>query len=93
MEDAGMWEDSQYCWVVFCKNRWFHLRRNLFYGHRITLAETDAVSPPPPLQGRFTVRCDACGKQYHYKPSDVLRYEQNVPESFARHPLVDFDED
>lgn len=82
-----MWEDDQYCWVVSCKNRWFHLRRNIFYGHRIVLAETDAIAPLPSLEDRFTVRCDLCGKDYLYRSSDVLRYEQKVPESFTPHPL------
>src|SRR5947207_1812117 len=32
---CGMWEDSRYCWVVICKNHWFHVRQNIFFGHRI----------------------------------------------------------
>lgn len=82
-----MWEDSQYCWVVFCKNRWFHLRRNIFYRHRITLAETDAVAPLPPPGDCFTVRCDVCKRDNLYSSSDILRYEQEVPEPFTHHPL------
>lgn len=82
-----MWENSDYCWVVLCKNSWFHLRRNLFSSHRIPLAETDAVTPLPALSGSFSVRCDECGKEYFYKPSDVRRYEQQLPESFVPHPL------
>ncbi len=82
-----MWEDSRYCWVVLCKNHWFHVRKNLFFRHRIPLAETDAVMPRPILEGRFTVRCDECGKEYHYKPSDVRRFEQEPPASFTPHPL------
>jgi hypothetical protein len=82
-----MWEDSDYCWVVLCKNHWFHVRRNLFSSHRIALGETDAVAPLPPLDDLFTVRCDECGKEYLYKPSEVRRYEQELPESFVPHPL------
>jgi hypothetical protein len=82
-----MWEDSNYCWVVLCKNHWFHLRQALFTSHRIPLGETDAVMSLPALKGRFSVRCDECGKEYLYRPSDVRRYEQELPESFFPHPL------
>ena len=82
-----MWEDSNYCWVVLCKNHWFHLRQALFTSHRIPLGETDAVMSLPALKGRFSVRCDECGKEYLYKPTDVRRYEQELPESFNPHPL------
>jgi len=82
-----MWVDSHYCWVVLCKNHWFHLRQNLFFRHRIPLAETDPVAPRPFLEGRFAVRCDDCRKEYSYKPSDVLKYEQELPDSFTPHPL------
>jgi hypothetical protein len=82
-----MWEDSNYCWVVLCKNHWFHLRQNLFASHRIPLGETDAVAALPPIKERFRVRCDECGTQYLYRLSDVRRYEQELPESFAPHPL------
>jgi hypothetical protein len=84
-----MWEDSQYCWVVFCRNWWFHLRENILYGHRIPLAETDAVASLPPLNDSFIVRCDTCGKEYSYELSDVFRYEQAPPGSFTPHPLFD----
>jgi hypothetical protein len=82
-----MWEDSRYCWVVLCKNHWFHIPKNLFFRHRIALAETDAVMPRPSIKDRFTVRCDECGKEYIYKPSEVLKYEQPPPEPFTPHPL------
>ena len=82
-----MWEDSNYCWVVLCKNRWFHLRRSLFSSHRIPLGETDAVTPMPALDAPFPVRCDECGAERLYKPSDVRRYEQEFPDSFMAHPL------
>src|ERR1700686_1453409 len=82
-----MWVDSHYSWVVLCKNHWFHLRQNLFFRHRIPLAETDPVSPRPSLESRFSVRCDDCRKEYFYKPSEVIRIEQELPDSFTPHPL------
>ncbi len=82
-----MWADSHYVWVVLCKNHWAHLRMNLFYKHRIPLGETDPVAPRPSLEGHFKVRCDECGKEYLYKPSEVLRFEQELPETFTPHPL------
>jgi hypothetical protein len=85
-----MWEDSSYCWVVLCKNSWFHLRKQLFNHHRIPLGEADAVTPLPPLDGPFRVRCDECGKEYLYTPSDVRKYEQELPEPFTPHPLFRF---
>jgi hypothetical protein len=81
------WEDSGYCWVVVCKNHWVHRRYNPFHSHRIPLAQTDAVMPRPKIDGTFPVRCDDCGKEYAYEPSEVLRYEQDLPESFTPHPL------
>jgi hypothetical protein len=33
-----MWEDNEYCWVVVCKNRWFHMRQNMFLGIKFRLA-------------------------------------------------------
>jgi len=86
-ERKGMWVDSHYCWVVLCKNHWFHLRQNLFFRHRIPLAETDPVARRPSLQGRFRVQCDDCRREYFYKPSDVLKYEQELSDSFTPHPL------
>jgi hypothetical protein len=86
-----MWEDNSYCWVVLCKNDWLHRRENLFYKHRIPLAETDVYAPSPALKGNFTVRCDECHKEYLYKPSDVLRHDQELPVSFTPHPLFQLD--
>ena len=82
-----MWEDTHYCWMVICKNRWYHLRQNLFYGHRIPLGETDVYGTLPTLKSSFSVQCDDCRKEYQYKPSEVLRYEQELPKSFTPHPL------
>jgi hypothetical protein len=82
-----MWEDNSYCWVVMCKNNWFHNRVNLFFKHKIPLCETDVYAPPPALKGNFTVRCDECQKEYIYKPSDVLRHDQELPASFLPHPV------
>ena len=82
-----MWEDSRYFWVVHCKNHWFHARKNLFFRHRIPLAETDAYTSRPAIDCRFRARCDECGKEYMYKPSEVVRLELEPPESFTPHPL------
>jgi hypothetical protein len=82
-----MWEDSRYFWVVLCKNHWFHLRKNLYFRHRIPLAETDAITPRPPVDSPFRARCDECAKEYVYKPAEVLKFEQEPPESFIPHPL------
>ena len=82
-----MWEDSNYCWVVLCKNHWFHMRQNVFFRHRIPLAQTDAVDALPSLGKHFTVQCDECKKGYTYKPKDVRRVELELPESFKPHPL------
>jgi hypothetical protein len=87
VERKEMWVDSHYCWVVLCKNHWYHLRQNLFFRHRIPLAETDPVAPRPSLEGRFRVQCDDCRKEYLYKPSEVLKYEQELSDSFTPHPL------
>ena len=83
-----MWEDSAYCWVVLCKNHWFHFRRSLFASHRIPLAETDAVASKPSIHRPFRVRCDERGKEYFYKSSNVRRYEQELPKSVTPHPLL-----
>ena len=82
-----MWVDSNYCWVVVFKNHWFHGRGNFFTVHRIPLGEMDAVLPRPNINKPFRVRCDECGKEYTYTPSDVLKYETEVPASFVPHPL------
>lgn len=82
-----MWEDSSYCWVVICQSYFHHMKQNLFHGHRIALGVTDAVNSRPAIDQRFVARCDDCGKEYVYKPSEVFRYEQEPPEQFRPHPL------
>src|SRR5438132_501874 len=82
-----MWEDNSYFWVVLCRNHWFHARKNLFFRHKILLAETDAFASRPPVNRPFKVRCDECGKEYVYKPTEVLRVEHEPAESFTPHPL------
>ena len=81
------WEESSYYWVVVCNNHWVHRRPNIFHVHRIPLGETNAITPRPMIERPVVVRCDLCGKEYAYKPSEVLRYEQEDPESFIPHPL------
>src|SRR5438105_4128757 len=68
--EARMWEDSSYFWVVLCKNHCFHARKDLFFRHRIPLAETDAFTSRPPVIRPFKVRCNECGKEYVYNPPD-----------------------
>jgi hypothetical protein len=79
--------DSPYVWVVVCKNHRFHHRSNVFFGHKIPLGHTDAISPPPSLDVRFEVRCDECGEQYSYAPKELMRIELDLPESFTPHPF------
>jgi hypothetical protein len=67
-----MWENSSYCWAVTCKNHIYHIPRNFIYKHKILLAEADAVTSRPPVTAPFKVRRDMCGKEYVYRPSDVL---------------------
>lgn len=78
--------NNNYCWVVFCKNRWFHLLHNIFFRHKILLGLTDDFAPLPALDERFLVRCDVCGMEYLYKPSEVRRSEQAIPEGCTLHP-------
>lgn len=79
--------DTQYFWVVICKNRRYHKRQNLFFGHSIPLAETDAFLPPPALTQPVNVRCDDCGEEYSYAAKDILRAEIEPPHPFTPHPL------
>lgn len=82
-----MLEEKDYCWVVFCKNRWFHLRQNLLFRYRIPLGITDDVAPVPKLKtGQFAAKCDECRKEYLYAPEDVRRSALKVPERFTPHP-------
>jgi hypothetical protein len=85
--EIRMWDTSEYCWVVICKNHRFHHHKNQLYGHRIPLGETDAFTPRPALAGRLVVRCDECGQEYSYEPAEVLRYEEVFPDSVTPHPL------
>ena len=82
-----MWEDSSYYWVVTSKNHIYHSPRNFIYRHKIVLAETDAIASRPPIKAPFRVRCDSCGREYVYKPSEVFRLEKELPEGFIPHPL------
>jgi hypothetical protein len=82
-----LWVNSEYCWVVVCKNDSFHRHPNLYNVHRIPLGQTDAVAPRPAITKAFSVRCDECRKEYFYSPSDVLRWEMDAPPSFAAHAL------
>jgi len=79
--------DDPYAWVVTCKNKKFHNRNNIFFGHKIPLGETDAFSPPPALEGAFSVRCDECGQEYSYNAKDLARIELALPAGFTPHPF------
>lgn len=81
--------ESEYFWVVRCKNHRFHKKQNLFFEHKIPLAETDAFLPPPPIDGSLIVRCDDCGEEYTYQSKDLLRLELECPRSFTPHPLFE----
>jgi hypothetical protein len=65
------------------QKHWFHARKNLFFRHKILLAETDAFSSRPPVNRPFKVRCGECRKEYIYKPTEVLRVEHEPEESFT----------
>jgi len=82
------WENvnSEYFWVVLCKNAKFHRRLNPAYSHRIPLGQTDTLADKP-VRAPFSVRCDLCGNEYVYMPSDVMRWEMEAPLSFEPHPL------
>lgn len=79
--------DTCYYWAVICKNHRFHNKQNIFFGHKIPLGETDPYSPLPALDGRFSVRCDECGREYSYEPSDVVRVQLEFLDFFAPHPF------
>jgi hypothetical protein len=49
--------------------------------------KADAVTSRPPIHGPFRVRCDMCGEEYVYKPSEVLKIERQLSEGFVPHPL------
>jgi len=85
--EIDMFADSDYFWVVLCKNHRFHHKGNTSYAHRIALGETDAYSSPPMLTQQVTVRCDHCGAEYAYKPTEILRNEMEIPADFVPHPM------
>jgi hypothetical protein len=82
-----MVSDTEYFWVVICKNHRFHHKGNTSYAHQIALGETDAYSSLPDLSEQLKVRCDDCGEEYSYKTSEILRNEIAVPATFVPHPL------
>ena len=81
--------DSEYFWVVLCKNHRFHKQQNLFFAHKIPLAETDAYLPPPSLTAPLVVRCDECGEEYSYQPKELVRIELECRASFTPHPMFE----
>ncbi len=88
MSSWNPWDGpEQYLWVVICKNRKFHNHQNIFSGHKIPLGETDALEAPPELDDRLKVRCDECGEEYAYGPTDLVRLKMELAASFKPHPL------
>jgi len=81
------WEDKQYFWVVVCKNKHFHERQNIWFGHRILLSETDSFADLPITAPRIMVRCDVCDKEYEYSRKEILKFESDPMASFVEHPL------
>ena len=55
------------------------------FGHKIPLAETDAIEVLP-VTGTVLVQCDGCGEEYTYEPNEIARLEFTVPEGFSTHP-------
>jgi hypothetical protein len=49
----------------------------------VVLCKTTPPFPRRPLR----VQCDDCHREYLYKPSDVLKYEQELRDTFTPHPL------
>ena len=82
-----MFGERDYFWVVLCKNHRFHHIGNPSYLHQIAIGETDAHSPLPVLTERVIVRCDNCGEQFSYKPTEILRNVVEIPAGFVPHPL------
>lgn len=87
MGSASPWDNPSYYWVVICKNTRFHHHANQWAGHKIVLAETDAIAPLPEIGKSILVVCDECGQEHSYKPKEVLRLELPAAESFITHPL------
>lgn len=85
MSSDDPWGNTNYFWVVICRNTKAHNSENLMFGHRIPLAETDAFESLP-ATGPLLVTCDGCGEDYTYEPSEVLRLEREAPEGFTTHP-------
>jgi hypothetical protein len=85
MGSANPWSNATYFWVVICKNVKVHKSENVMVGHKIPLAETDAVEPLP-VTSPLLVKCDGCGEEYLFEPSEVLRLEMEAPEDLTTHP-------
>ena len=85
MGSADPWSNATYFWVVICRNVKAHKGENVMFGHKVALAETDAFEALP-VTGPLLVKCDGCGEEYIYEPSEVLRLEMEAPEHFTTHP-------
>ena len=63
-----MWEDRNYCWIVLCKNHFYHLMHNFLFKHRIPLGFADAYMSvhrsmvPSALSAMYVARCTAMSR-------------------------------
>lgn len=79
------WTRATYFWVVICRNTKVHKSENAMIGHKIALAKTD-VFESLPVRVVLLVKCDGCGEECIFKPSELLRLEMERPEHFTPHP-------
>jgi hypothetical protein len=84
MGSADPWSNATYFCVVICKNTKGHKGENVMFRHNIPLAETDAFEALP-VTGSLLVKCNGCGEEYIFEPSEVLRLEMEAPEHFTTH--------
>ena len=89
-----MWKDANYCWVVLCKNHWFHVRKNLFFRHKIPLAQpmlsllsllsvNTSRSSAMSAERRTGINPRTCGES-----SSNFRSDSSPIQSFKKNPLL-----
>jgi hypothetical protein len=81
-----MWEDRQYCWVVFCKNWLFHLRQNIFHRHRIPLGFSDGITRRPPIDARFRRSATCAARNTSANPLKWCDTNRSRPSLFSHIP-------
>jgi len=74
-----MWKITVTAGWYFARINWFHRRENLFYKHRIPLAETDVYTPP--LRWRTTSQSGVMNatKSISINPPMCLDTTKNFP--------------